>query len=200
MLADPPASIACDGSPSDVLDGHAGPEKKVEKIIDVDDVDLNFNINIGDSSDKVCEAAAKLIAAGGNDIDKISAVAGKIAANSEPPRVQETSNNKPDDEDELWATLEKAGFHFGTHGGKGNPIAGRWQRHLKSNPDENNHMVRLRLDSPREIPGKNGAQRSSRSTGRRRCSRKPFKQLLRTEAATSRCVALRGSMVVEKQG
>ena len=107
MLADPPASIACDGSPSDVLDGHAGPEKQIEKVIDADDVDLKFNINMCDSSDKVCEAAAKLIAAGGNDIDKISAVAEQHVANSEPPRVQETSNNKPDDEDELWATLEK---------------------------------------------------------------------------------------------
>ena len=34
----------------------------------------------------------------------------------------------------LWKEMQDQGFFFNVRGEKGNPMAGRWQRHLKSNP------------------------------------------------------------------
>jgi hypothetical protein len=35
----------------------------------------------------------------------------------------------------MWESLKKRGFRFGTDGAKGNPIAGRWSRDLRNDPE-----------------------------------------------------------------
>jgi len=58
----------------------------------------------------------------------------KRLENEEAPDSQK-SHDEDDQEATMWHELRKAGFAFQCSGSKGNPIAGRWARHLKKDPD-----------------------------------------------------------------
>jgi hypothetical protein len=97
-------------------------------------------LEIGDSLEKVAGLVQTMMKASGGNLDVLAEANAKMAAAVQLRQAQQSEvgpEGKPEDEDAaLWREMDEANFFFGTGGAKGNPMAGRWARFLRKDPEQ----------------------------------------------------------------
>jgi len=86
---------------------------------------------LGDTT-KVNEVVQKILGHYKGDVEAIQKAMSTLVERHEQRREEEEA----DPEATLWKAMQDDQFFFGTGGAAGNPMAGRWQRFIKGNPEQ----------------------------------------------------------------
>ena len=98
-------------------------------------------LEVGDPAESVLAVAESLRAASGNNFDNVHDILQNYVKNNpmvfdDPAKKLAPGGDAADADDEMWAQLKKNEFFFATHGSKGNPMAGQWQRFMSGSAQQ----------------------------------------------------------------